>query len=136
MCRLRQCPISPPIPYGEADFWRPAWVWSTRSRRPTRRFNEAAGIHRRKRCIPTRAVAAPITRFNEAAGIHRRKRARALAHLAQSYITASMRPPEFTGGNLERLEAKRQQLFHGFNEAAGIHRAETAKRRLPSSAGF
>ena len=36
--------------------------------------------------------------FNEAAGIHRRKRAcRAQGRLRR--IAASMRPPEFTGGN-------------------------------------
>ena len=39
--------------------------------------------------------------FNEAAGIHRRKRG---AAPARSSVTteASMRPPEFTGGNAER----------------------------------
>ena len=38
--------------------------------------------------------------FNEAAGIHRRKRAaRFAAQVAVRYRLASMRPPEFTGGN-------------------------------------
>ena len=37
-------------------------------------------------------------RFNEAAGIHRRKR-RVRRKGFQGYRTASMRPPEFTGGN-------------------------------------
>ena len=38
-------------------------------------FNEAAGIHRRKRKIPLVRFTFCRTRFNEAAGIHRRKRA-------------------------------------------------------------
>ena len=37
-------------------------------------------------------------RFNEAAGIHRRKRARRPASSIDE-SAASMRPPEFTGGN-------------------------------------
>ena len=58
------------------------------------RFNEAAGIHRRKRTIADN----PIYRFscfNEAAGIHRRK------HL---------------------LAARQGTPLSRFNEAAGIHR--------------
>ena len=38
-------------------------------------------------------------RFNEAAGIHRRKRGEGRAGRQQDR-EASMRPPEFTGGNL------------------------------------
>ena len=45
-------------------------AWSTTSLR----FNEAAGIHRRKRPIK-RTTATVAAGFNEAAGIHRRKRA-------------------------------------------------------------
>ena len=63
-----------------------------------RRFNEAAGIHRRK---PGRELQATPTRylgFNEAAGIHRRKRLRRATRARLSF-SASMRPPEFTGGN-------------------------------------
>ena len=40
-------------------------------------------------------------RFNEAAGIHRRKPAMADVDIYDEWI-ASMRPPEFTGGNAER----------------------------------
>ena len=59
------------------------------------RFNEAAGIHRRKPVIGAALVAA-LPSFNEAAGIHRRKQGRAL-------LDALATPG-------------------GFNEAAGIHR--------------
>ena len=38
------------------------------------------------------------TRFNEAAGIHRRKRM--ASYVSDATLNASMRPPEFTGGNL------------------------------------
>ena len=61
------------------------------------RFNEAAGIHRRKLWRGGAGWRVPGGRFNEAAGIHRRK-------LPDKYpgkfpAEASMRPPEFTGGN-------------------------------------
>ena len=49
-----------------------------------------------------RGMVAPRTAigFNEAAGIHRRKRGVAGAHwTARIVLAASMRPPEFTGGN-------------------------------------
>ena len=61
-------------------------------------FNEAAGIHRRK--LPWAPLSLrPKTRcFNEAAGIHRRKRLLHRASHAPEQL-ASMRPPEFTGGN-------------------------------------
>ena len=44
------------------------WCWSARC------FNEAAGIHRRKRSRRRGLQDAGHPRFNEAAGIHRRKR--------------------------------------------------------------
>ena len=43
-----------------------------------------------------------------------------------------MRPPEFTGGNIEvgaRIEA---QHHSGFNEAAGIHRRKRLNWKYPS----
>ena len=64
----------------------------------TRSFNEAAGIHRRKRCRGVRRGNVGDPGFNEAAGIHRRKRAGAAVRVPAEAI-ASMRPPEFTGGN-------------------------------------
>ena len=64
-----------------------------------RSFNEAAGIHRRKQCQQARPPIRLTTGFNEAAGIHRRKRNDRVRPLASPDL-ASMRPPEFTGGNL------------------------------------
>ena len=61
------------------------------------RFNEAAGIHRRKRRCSC-GTSPPCACFNEAAGIHRRKR-RADRPRPGREGQASMRPPEFTGGN-------------------------------------
>ena len=62
-------------------------------------FNEAAGIHRRKRASVRLRLLMAHPRFNEAAGIHRRKHHR--QHSARSRTPpASMRPPEFTGGNI------------------------------------
>ena len=59
-------------------------------------------------------------RFNEAAGIHRRKPELGLT-IQDGGTQASMRPPEFTGGN---SRPPRTRCHHGpsFNEAAGIHR--------------
>ena len=69
---------------------------------PDRRgFNEAAGIHRRKRSESS-SHRRCLLGFNEAAGIHRRK-PRALIRRAGENIPASMRPPEFTGGNGPQL---------------------------------
>ena len=66
-------------------------------------FNEAAEIHRRKRA-PGRGGAVRVSRcFNEAAGIHRRKPRSAPAPRNTS-TRASMRPPEFTGGNLCQID--------------------------------
>ena len=65
-------------------------------------FNEAAGIHRRKRRICLDGTEWRKWRFNEAAGIHRRKRTTGAWRSPQLELhDASMRPPEFTGGNLE-----------------------------------
>ena len=43
--------------------------------------------------------------FNEAAGIHRRKRSRGQGEYDFAYA-ASMRPPEFTGGNTAAMTDK------------------------------
>ena len=67
----------------------------------TARFNEAAGIHRRKRASGSGQALGDRQGFNEAAGIHRRKP-------AQHDVRAA------TG------------LFR-FNEAAGIHRRKHVK---------
>ena len=72
----------------------------TRSTCPTR-FNEAAGIHRRKR-VTRASEAEHKAGFNEAAGIHRRKR-HASGQSCRRPHRASMRPPEFTGGNFRWL---------------------------------
>ena len=58
--------------------------------------------------------------FNEAAGIHRRKRT-TLPPYRLSITIASMRPPEFTGGNLLWANIGNGTTTR-FNEAAGIHR--------------
>ena len=69
--------------------------------------------------MPTSALTRSC--FNEAAGIHRRKREFFPRTSGTSVSIASMRPPEFTGGNGHDGD-------HGgsagacFNEAAGIHR--------------
>ena len=61
-------------------------------------FNEAAGIHRRKLQTAAGVFGDQVQRFNEAAGIHRRKPAGELGRVVRGN-RASMRPPEFTGGN-------------------------------------
>ena len=66
-----------------------------------RGFNEAAGIHRRKHANSASSTRRRITRFNEAAGIHRRKLSLLRLRCAENRV-ASMRPPEFTGGNVQR----------------------------------
>ena len=67
-------------------------------------FNEAAGIHRRKRGGFFGRWSRLRNRFNEAAGIHRRKPApRHYTQIAAAADAASMRPPEFTGGNIVTL---------------------------------
>ena len=95
---------------------------SRMSSRVERGFNEAAGIHRRKPPASANGTAPRPPGFNEAAGIHRRKRLGIGDHLAFKLAAASMRPPEFTGGNWPS-SAIRTRWRHGcFNEAAGIHR--------------
>ena len=84
------------------------------------RFNEAAGIHRRKPTSQPVATSSLPSRFNEAAGIHRRKPGRRPDGDVERLV-ASMRPPEFTGGNATFHAANHAQ-HRGFNEAAGIHR--------------
>ena len=53
------------------------------------------GNHRRRRG----GTSHRDRRFNEAAGIHRRKRATRGIASHRRPVRASMRPPEFTGGN-------------------------------------
>ena len=43
-------------------------------------------------------------------------------------VRASMRPPEFTGGNGYNLQHCTDQFFYCFNEAAGIHRRKRPGR--------
>ena len=114
-------------------------------------FNEAAGIHRRKLYQKKNHDYKKHISFNEAAGIHRRKQVEAGA-IAGMRNLASMRPPEFTGGNAPvighrnapRVDASmRPPEFTGgntysgigatctssrFNEAAGIHRRKPLPR--------
>ena len=66
--------------------------------------------------------------FNEAAGIHRRKLAVRFA-VRTPGSRASMRPPEFTGGNIFPMPSCWREKKAGFNEAAGIHRRKRAKRK-------
>ena len=62
-------------------------------------------------------------RFNEAAGIHRRKPPASLAMGTPGRALASMRPPEFTGGNhASGRVLSVAAVDRRFNEAAGIHR--------------
>ena len=61
-------------------------------------FNEAAGIHRRKPASAGLRGGARGGCFNEAAGIHRRKQEYQRRRPRRG-VCASMRPPEFTGGN-------------------------------------
>ena len=84
-------------------------------------FNEAAGIHRRKLMLAQRSCHSLQSGFNEAAGIHRRKRVRA-ARVPGVGRRASMRPPEFTGGN--------QRNSHG-----RIAHTYTASMRPPEFTG-
>ena len=67
-----------------------------------------------------------MNRFNEAAGIHRRKLERRELTPEQR-LQASMRPPEFTGGNRRRYQARCYQPQARFNEAAGIHRRKRSR---------
>ena len=106
-----------------------------KSRPHTSRFNEAAGIHRRK---PSRGAPRSCIRgrgFNEAAGIHRRK-PRPLAITAPHRFPASMRPPEFTGGNKNIIlffitfihsASMRPPEFTGGNPVAAVSSSERWK---------
>ena len=114
-------------------------------------FNEAAGIHRRKPAAGGRHERRAGSGFNEAAGIHRRKRCTDLKR-SGGYLLASMRPPEFTGGNVDRHPGgtgvlrpasmrppeftggncgparRSRSTWASFNEAAGIHRRKLLRR--------
>ena len=70
--------------------------------------------------LPAEPKRASDPRFNEAAGIHRRKVVD-VAGRRHSGGHASMRPPEFTGGKTTIL-VRTTGIPVGFNEAAGIHR--------------
>ena len=88
----------------------PEFTGGNRCTRPTAsqpgssRFNEAAGIHRRKPTARRPVIACAMPSFNEAAGIHRRKPPY-VRNSPRSAILASMRPPEFTGGNCDPRRA-------------------------------
>ena len=113
----------------------------------TRRFNEAAGIHRRKRAMVRsrgHGFMLPEPRFNEAAGIHRRKPPTCGGHGCAEADGASMRPPEFTGGNeVQALPAiKRRSRYHGAsmrppeftggNSSAGSRRVDCVQSFIAS----
>ena len=84
-------------------------------------FNEAAGIHRRKRRPVTAKWTGPQQGFNEAAGIHRRKR-----DAADSTLYAyDLRFNEAAGIHRRKPQPEREEATcraGSFNEAAGIHR--------------
>ena len=100
-------------------------------RHRSRRFNEAAGIHRRKQRFPPAGVKPFHQGFNEAAGIHRRKLGD--ADQVEAAHVASMRPPEFTGGNPSQNITSPPDTAC-FNEAAGIHRRKLRDRRQVAAA--
>ena len=91
-------------------------------------FNEAAGIHRRKPGACGRLATVCAVCFNEAAGIHRRRQSYSGRPLVLHFAVASMRPPEFTGGN-PRVSALTCGSRISFNEAAGIHRRKPGRWR-------
>ena len=91
-------------------------------------FNEAAGIHRRKPQEGGGRQARSWSGFNEAAGIHRRKLVGGRLMPRWSADEASMRPPEFTGGNSAESLHHLMVRVSGFNEAAGIHRRKPSPR--------
>ena len=118
-------------PNRHASMRPPEFTGGNRARRGQQRqngiqrgFNEAAGIHRRKLIVQTLSRSSLIAMesgFNEAAGIHRRKQMQRRYPLAW-VCQASMRPPEFTGGNRQDSHRSLGLPLPGFNEAAGIHR--------------
>ena len=69
-------------------------------------FNEAAGIHRRKPSSCGCQLFHASLGFNEAAGIHRRKHP-SRPDRGGGGSVASMRPPEFTGGNWRTGRSRR-----------------------------
>ena len=94
------------------------------------RFNEAAGIHRRKPANTTaphpaehKASMRP-PEFTGGNPAHRLAVIRLAAH-------ASMRPPEFTGGNDDTVSHTFSKTR--FNEAAGIHRRKRRASDTPSA---
>ena len=100
------------------------------------RFNEAAGIHRRKPETAARVLPRPVASMRppEFTGGNQE-----LSLVAVHVNTASMRPPEFTGGNVRHPIWEPPDLWcKCFNEAAGIHRRKPLQRtggqphRLPS----
>ena len=83
--------------------------------------------------------------FNEAAGIHRRKRPRVILH-PDRIGDASMRPPEFTGGNVVRRNSPAETIENTAKDAGGAiasmrppeftggnHRRSRISRRRPRS---
>ena len=108
-------------------------------------FNEAAGIHRRKRAAGVYGCLATWSGFNEAAGIHRRKRRRG-GGMKWPLGLASMRPPEFTGGNPcsqgpqrggDAVASMRPPEFTGGNRRSSTERCScsTASMRPPEFTG-
>ena len=92
-------------------------------------FNEAAGIHRRKRVFAEKRHYLTVhasMRPPEFTGGNTFQREREVG----PHRSASMRPPEFTGGNQPPTP---RSVFAGysFNEAAGIHRRKPASRAAP-----
>ena len=68
----------------------------------TNRFNEAAGIHRRKTSSARPDRHARSRGFNEAAGIHRRKRMTEFEEELAGDMGFNEWPPEFTGRKQDR----------------------------------
>ena len=85
-----------------------------------RGFNEAAGLHQRKRGHGVAQHHRHPERFNEAAGLHQRKPFRELAK-DRERIIASMRPLVCTSGNTPRPRRSSRAAIPRFNEAAGLH---------------
>ena len=97
-------------------------------------FNEAAGIHRRKphrtqQRPPTPTAAVASMRPPEFTGGNSLPRDR----MAATEGAASMRPPEFTGGNQTRRRAYHGQSHRASMMAAGIHRRKPGHKCLSGS---
>ena len=82
----------------------------------TSSFNEAAGIHRRKPDYWAH-INVPVPNASM-----RPAETRNLPSVRPAVSQASMRPPEFTGGNASPRRRPRLASATCFNEAAGIHR--------------